>query len=84
EPNELVRPIHDRMPVILPSDAYALWLDRDVQDIERVRELLAPARAGELVATPVSSWVNDPQHDDPQCVAPAPPVPRQLGLRIGS
>ncbi|MEW6268200.1 MAG: SOS response-associated peptidase, partial [Thermodesulfobacteriota bacterium] len=53
EPNELVRPIHDRMPVILPSDAYALWLDRDVQDIERVRELLAPARAGELVATPV-------------------------------
>lgn len=83
-PNELVRPIHDRMPVILPPDAFDLWLDRDVHDVERLRPLLAPLPASELVATPVSSWVNDPRHDDPQCIVEVKPVPRQLTLRIVS
>lgn len=68
-PNELLRDIHDRMPVILAPDAWALWLDRELQDVERVQPLLAPSPAEDLVATPVTTWVNDPRHDDPRCTA---------------
>ena len=69
-PNELLAPIHDRMPVVLPPDAWSLWLDRTVQDVERIAPLLVPAPADEMVAAPVSTWVNDPKHDDAQCLAP--------------
>lgn len=70
-PNELLAPIHDRMPVVLDPAAWATWLDRDVGDVERLRELLAPPPSTELVAYPVTTWVNDPKHDDPACIAPA-------------
>lgn len=69
-PNELLASIHDRMPVVLPPDAWSLWLDRAVQDAARVLPLLVPAPADDMVAAPVSSWVNDPKHDDAQCLAP--------------
>jgi putative SOS response-associated peptidase YedK len=69
-PNALLAPIHDRMPVVLPPDAWSLWLDRTVQDVERIAPLLVSAPADEMVAVPVSTRVNDPKHDDPQCLAP--------------
>ncbi len=68
-PNELLAPIHDRMPVLLDRSAWATWLDRDVGDVERLRELLATPPPVELVAYPVSTWVNDPKHDDAACIA---------------
>jgi len=68
-PNELLAKVHDPMPVVLAPHAYELWLDRAMQDVERLRPLLvAPPSAG-LVAYPVGTWVNDPKHDDPGCVA---------------
>jgi putative SOS response-associated peptidase YedK len=69
-PNERLVDVHDRMPVILPRDAWSLWLDRDVQEVERIAPLLVPFPADDLVVTPVSTWVNDPKHDDEGCVAP--------------
>lgn len=69
-PNALLESIHDRMPVVLPPDAWPLWLDRTVQDVERLAPLLVPAPADAMIAAPVSSWVNDPKHDDAQCLAP--------------
>lgn len=53
-PNELVAPLHDRMPVILPSEAYDLWLDSRVQSPEAIASLLAafPADRMEAVAVP--------------------------------
>ena len=69
-PNELLAGIHDRMPVVLPPDAWSLWLDRTVQDVERIAPLLAPAPVDGMVVEPVSTWVNDPKHDDAQCLAP--------------
>ena len=42
EANEVIRPIHDRMPVIIEPDAYASWLDTKVQDPDRVTPLLRP------------------------------------------
>lgn len=69
-PNELLAGIHDRMPVVLPPDAWSLWLDRTVQDVERLAPLLVPAPVDQMLVEPVSTWVNDPKHDGAQCLAP--------------
>lgn len=70
EPNELVRPIHDRMPVILPRKAALLWLDPDLE-LDKAQALLRPAPADLLEAYPVSTAVNSPQNDSPDLLAPA-------------
>lgn len=71
-PNELVQPIHDRMPVILPSSAYRLWLDPAMRDVGPVQALLKPYPADEMIAYPVSTRVNNPAYDTPECIAPLP------------
>jgi putative SOS response-associated peptidase YedK len=74
-PNELVAPIHDRMPVILPRAAWNAWLDPDVP-ADQARELLGVPPIEDWVAEPVSPWVNAADHDDEQCIAPiSAPVP---------
>jgi putative SOS response-associated peptidase YedK len=81
--NEVMRPIHDRMPVVLDPRDFARWLDRDVKDPAKVQGLLRPYPAEAMFAYPVSRWVNDPKHEDPRCLeppapdAPAPPPPRR-------
>ena len=69
-PNSLLQPIHDRMPVNLPTDAYTLWLDPAMRDVEPVQALLTPYPAEEMVAYPVSTRVNNPAYDAPECIAP--------------
>jgi putative SOS response-associated peptidase YedK len=69
-PNEVLAPIHDRMPVILPPEAYALWLDPAARDKERLQELLQPFEASAMIAYPVSPRVNNPRNDDRDCLAP--------------
>jgi putative SOS response-associated peptidase YedK len=71
EPNELMASIHDRMPVILPSDAYAQWIDPAVRAPDSLQALIKPYPAGEMAAYPVSTLVNSPQNDRPECVVPA-------------
>jgi putative SOS response-associated peptidase YedK len=66
--NELMQPIHDRMPVILQPDAYELWLDPAVQEPERLQPLLRPFAAGEMAAYPVSTVVNSPRNERAECV----------------
>jgi putative SOS response-associated peptidase YedK len=66
--NDLVRPIHERMPIILPESAFAGWLDPALQDPAKVLPLLQPLPAEQLHPFPVSSWVNDPHHDDARCL----------------
>ena len=68
--NELVAPIHDRMPVILEPAEFALWLDPALRDPEAVRPLLRPRAAAGMVAYPVSELVNSPRNDVPECRAP--------------
>ncbi len=70
EPSDLVRPVHDRMPVILDPKDYELWLDPSVQTPDRLQPLLRPYPSEQMVAYPVSPWVNNPAHDDPECIAP--------------
>ncbi len=70
DPSDLLRPIHDRMPVILDPAAYTLWLDPSVQDPERLRPLLRPYPVDRMEAYPVSQLVNSPVNDLPDCIAP--------------
>lgn len=58
EANELLRLVHDRMPVILHTDDYELWLDDDPRKVELRRELLRPYDAVEMMAYPVGMSVN--------------------------
>ena len=59
-------PVHDRMPVIIESDDRDLWLDPEVEDVERVSRLLVPAQEGTLVRHPISTSVNSPKNDGPE------------------
>ncbi len=71
EPNELMASIHNRMPVILPTDAYAQWIDPAVRTPDSLGALIKPYPAEEMAAYPVSTLVNSPQNDRPECVVPA-------------
>ncbi len=70
EANEMLRPIHDRMPAILQSADYALWLDAELRDPNPLKMLLQSRPIDDLVAYPVSKHVNRVTNDDPQCIAP--------------
>ncbi len=70
-PNELIRRFHHRMPVILAHADYALWLDGQTRDADRLLPLLVPCPPNELTAYPVSPIVNNPANDTPACQAPA-------------
>ena len=63
-----IRGIHPRMPVILPPGAYEGWLDPDASS-EDLLSVLQPY-GGEMRAHPVSSLVNSPRNDFPECIKP--------------
>ncbi|RAL25798.1 SOS response-associated peptidase [Thermoflavimicrobium daqui] len=65
KPNELVKKVHDRMPVILPPNAYEIWLHHEMQDIEYLKNLLQPYPAVEMKAFEISTLVNSPKNDHP-------------------
>src|SRR5512136_217712 len=67
EANELLAPIHDRMPVILDPGDFALWIDPKEKDTERLVGLLRPYPPEPLLAYPVSLLVNNPANDTPAC-----------------
>lgn len=66
--NDLMQPIHDRMPVILGPDDYNMWLDPTCEDKERLERMLRPFGSSELEAYPVSQTVNKPGNDVEECV----------------
>ena len=78
--NERARAIHPRMPVILDPGAYALWLDGDVGDLDRLLPLLGPCPEDWIAMHPVSRRVNDVRTDDAACAAPVDAAPRQESL----
>lgn len=68
----LLSPIHHRMPVILPAESYALWLDPNRYDPAELTPLLTAYPDQELTLHPVTPRVNQVRHDDPECIQPAP------------
>ena len=65
--NELVRPIHDRMPVILSPEAEELWLDENEPE-EGLISLLVPYKADEMKSFAVSPLVNSPENNVPEVI----------------
>jgi putative SOS response-associated peptidase YedK len=65
EANDLVKPIHDRMPVILSPEAEELWLDEH-ESQEDLLSLLRPYEAGKMKAYAVSPLVNSPLNNVPE------------------
>lgn len=68
--NELLQPIHERMPVILEPQDYDLWLDSQVQTAETLQQLLRPYPAPAMTAYPVSTLVNNSRHNSSECIVP--------------
>ena len=69
EANEIMQPIHQRMPVILESTNYDLWLDPTVRQPELLQSLVIPYDSDKLKAYPVSTLVNNPRNDNPECIS---------------
>jgi putative SOS response-associated peptidase YedK len=67
-PNELVRDIHDRMPVILKPEDEKIWLDPSIQNPKSLNQLLKPLPEDLMEAYEVSSLVNSPKNNSPNLV----------------
>ncbi|GAA0253794.1 SOS response-associated peptidase [Haladaptatus pallidirubidus] len=67
EPNEVMKPIHNRMPVVLASDDEDRWLSADSDEREA---LCQPYSRDDLAAYEISTQVNNPSHDDPAVIEP--------------
>ena len=70
-PNELMTPLHNRMPVIVHPDAYAQWLDKTPQTPENLQPIIKPYPSDKMAVHPVSTLVNNPANDRAECVVPA-------------
>ena len=68
--NELMEPLHHRMPVILPAKAQNEWLNPDNEDKESLTELLVPYAGDDFEAYPVSREVNAVKNSGPQLIKP--------------
>jgi putative SOS response-associated peptidase YedK len=68
--NDVLQPIHDRMPVIIDPANYALWLNSSLHDPGPLQDLLRPYPSEAMRTYPVSTVVNKPANETPQCVAP--------------
>jgi len=76
QPNELVGSIHTRMPVILPVEVLPIWLNPSPQKPEELQKFMVPFPSTEMLATPISSYVNNPANDGPECITEyANPIP---------
>jgi putative SOS response-associated peptidase YedK len=72
ESNELLRPLHDRMPVIIPKDRESLWLDDSATEEKSLLSILNPSVSEALEIREVSTLVNSPLTDIPECIRPLP------------
>ena len=61
--NDLLSPVHDRMPVILPRDLESFWLDLHIQDLVTLSDVLTPYPSEAMEAYEVSSLVNSPSNN---------------------
>lgn len=68
KPNDLVAPIHDRMPCLLPRESWEPWLDRDNNDVDLLNGLLGVYPSDTMVEYPVSTLVNNVRNDAPELV----------------
>lgn len=69
EANEILEPVHDRMPVILKAENYDRWLDAKEKNTDALQKLLVPYPASEMASHAVGKAVNSPAYDSPELIA---------------
>ena len=69
--NDLLRPVHDRMPVVLPREMEALWLDSNVDDPNMLASVLTPYADDAMQVYEVSNLVNSAANDGPEVIEPS-------------
>ncbi|HLB00575.1 MAG TPA: SOS response-associated peptidase [Bacteroidota bacterium] len=69
-PNDLVAPIHDRMPVILTDADLSAWLDPGNKNFDALHSLLDPFPSGSMKSYVVSEAVNNNRNDSAECITP--------------
>jgi len=67
-PNDLMIPIHNRMPVILQREVEHVWLDQSIVESGFLKSLLVPYPADQMMAYEVSTLVNSPKNNGPECL----------------
>lgn len=72
EANAVIRPIHDRMPVVLSAKNFAAWLDPQNRDTRCLSALLKPAAPQDWTLEPISKQVNNARNDGPELMEPLP------------
>ncbi len=68
EPNELMKPIHNRMPVIVQQEDYDRWLNPAFEDGKALQQVLRRYPTELMAAYPVSTLVNNPRNDVAECI----------------
>ncbi len=68
--NDLLKEIHDRMPLIIRASDYGLWLDPQIRGSDALTKLFEPFPPGLMTVHPVTPKVNSPSYDSPDCVDP--------------
>ena len=68
--NKHIESVHHRMPVILRREDRELWLDREEKTLADLVHILVPYQGADLVYHPVSTVVNSPANNTPECIAP--------------
>lgn len=80
-PNRTIAQVHNRMPAILPAEAWTAWLDPQYPDYDELRGLLQPFPHQPLVIYPVSKLANSPKNDRPALLDPVGDMPRVVELK---
>ena len=71
-PNELCAEVHNRMPVILPPEKWAVWLDEEPVEEATLKGLLAPYPGERMIMWPVDKRVGNVKNNDPSLIDPTP------------
>jgi putative SOS response-associated peptidase YedK len=84
EPNTLMRPIHNRMPVILTAETSGAWLDPALTEPAQLAPLLGVPPDDTMTKFAVSTYVSSVRHEGPACLAPAAadPAPSDSGPQL--
>ena len=70
DPNDLLRPVHNRMPVLVDPADFDIWLDSKTYPGPDIQKLLRPYSDDEMTFYPVSTHVNNPRNEDLLCIEP--------------
>jgi putative SOS response-associated peptidase YedK len=73
-PNDQMAGLHDRMPVIVPEEAWSMWLDPQLGDPAELQGLFEPSNDVALRIWPVSTLVNNVRNDGPELIVPIDPA----------